>query len=113
MAQTPQQKPQEQQHSAMFEALAATSFEYDEICGLLASQQRQPSSAVLTETSGSAAVVIRRDINSKATDDIPYWDRGVGPDDDGSVPVVKSWWGVALRWTGWTRRPDMYRAVCQ
>lgn len=105
MAQAPQNGPQRQQLSAMFEALATTSLEHDEICSLLPSQQHLPASSPLTEHSGSAGV----------TKELPYSDRGTeaGDEEDASVPVVKSWWSVATNRAGWDRRPKVYRAVRQ
>ncbi|KAK8093408.1 hypothetical protein PG997_000093 [Apiospora hydei] len=126
MSQTPyQDQPQEPQHSAMFEALATTGFQYDDICGLLPNQQCVPPYDELTDgSSGSATAATgqedetsedkkSKDKRSEETDDVPYSERNVEGDNDESKPVKKPWWGVTLKWTGSGSRPVMYSSVPQ
>ncbi|KAK8135107.1 hypothetical protein PG984_007119 [Apiospora sp. TS-2023a] len=114
MAQTPQNEVGRPQHSAMFDALATTSFEYDEINSLLPSQHHLPPSSPVAQNSGSTCIADSKN-PTRNTKDVPYSEGGTetGDDEEASAPVVKSWWGVALKWTGWDRRPNVYRAVRQ
>ncbi|KAK8005866.1 hypothetical protein PG991_012163 [Apiospora marii] len=70
MAEKPKQEAREPQYSAMFEALATTSFEHDEICSLLPSQQHLPGSSSSTANSGSANTTGGNDA-SNGTEDLP------------------------------------------
>ncbi|KAK8129193.1 hypothetical protein PG999_001573 [Apiospora kogelbergensis] len=111
MAQTPQENGGKPQHSAMFEALATTKFEYDEICSLLPNKQLSSSSSGRAE-SGSVEFS-GADATTTGSYEVPYSERKIeGVDDEAPVQVVKPWWKIGLKWAGW-RRPQVYQAVHQ
>ncbi|KAK7978776.1 hypothetical protein PG996_004827 [Apiospora saccharicola] len=114
MAQIPQNEVGQPQQSAMFEALATTSFEYDEINSLLPSEQHLPPSSSMAQDSGGTGIT-RSKNHTNDTKDFHYSEGGIetGDDDGASVPVVKGWWGVALKWARWDRSAKGYRAVRQ
>lgn len=74
MAQSPEKEAQEPQHSAMFETLATTNFEHDEIRGLL------PSSAVAQNNSNASTTGDSGPTSD--TRDLPYSEHGVEAGDN-------------------------------
>ncbi|KAK6825902.1 hypothetical protein PG987_013396 [Apiospora arundinis] len=114
---------QQSQNSAMFEAMASTNFEYDEICGLVSSQHQLSSSPPPSSSppedrnDNSTSSGGANDSATTDTNDVPYSERAIEGDkdydNDTSALVEKSWWRLGLRWTGWGSRPVVYEYVPQ